>query len=196
MPCTAHERLLGYVELLEKWNYVFRLSGVRDPADMLRVQVFEALAILPYLGEPPCLDVGSGAGSPGMVLAIARPDMQFVLLDSRGRRTTFLQQVKIELNLDNVEVVQSRAEQYRPTRLAETVTARAVAGGAEVAAMTRDARSESARLLVMQSTADDTDLATLDGMGFRPESVPLKVPGVKAPRSVLVALSGKQVPNT
>ncbi len=108
------ELLLSYVELLHKWNKAYNLTAVRDPELHVGRHILDALAVLPHIDGKRFLDVGTGPGIPGIPLAISLPDTHWVLLDSNGKKTRFLTQCKMTLGLSNIEVVQSRIEQYRP----------------------------------------------------------------------------------
>ncbi|MGB2338211.1 MAG: 16S rRNA (guanine(527)-N(7))-methyltransferase RsmG, partial [Alcanivorax sp.] len=100
--------LLAYVDLLVKWNQAYNLTAIRDPQEMVTRHLLDSLAVLAYLEEGDTLDVGTGAGIPGVILAVARPQQAFVLLDSNGKKTRFVRQARRELGLDNVEVVHGR----------------------------------------------------------------------------------------
>ncbi len=137
---AQQEGLLGYLGLLLKWNRVYNLSAVRDPREMVGRQLLDSLAVAPYLHGDRVLDLGTGAGLPGIPLAIAEPRRRFTLIDSNGKKTRFVQQSVIELGLGNVEVVRARVEAFRPDLGFDTVTARAFASlpellGAEPAAL-------------------------------------------------------------
>lgn len=103
-------RLLEFVRLLSKWNRVYNLTAVRDPAEMVTRHLLDSLSVLPYIAGRSVIDVGAGAGLPGIPLALVLPDIQFVLLDSNSKKTRFMQQVKTELQLNNVTVVCARVE--------------------------------------------------------------------------------------
>jgi len=105
-------QLLAYVDLLVKWNQAYNLTAIRDPAEMVTRHLLDSLAVLPYLADTDTLDVGTGAGIPGIILAVSRPQQAFTLLDSNGKKTRFVRQARRELGLDNVEVVHARVEQY------------------------------------------------------------------------------------
>ena len=126
LPAEAVARLGAYLTLLERWNRAYNLTAVRDPEAMVVRHVLDSLSILPWLEGPRVLDVGSGAGLPGIPLAIARPEQGFCLLDSNGKRTRFLTQVAAELRLGNVAVVRGRVEDYRPEILFDSVVSRAL----------------------------------------------------------------------
>lgn len=119
------ESVLQYLQLLHKWNKSYNLTAIREPERMLSEHVFSSLTVMPYLAGIQCLDIGSGAGIPGLILALARPDTEWVLLDSNGKKTRFLNQAKIELGLSNVEVIQERIEDYAADRLFSTIISRA-----------------------------------------------------------------------
>src|SRR5215472_15037920 len=125
LPADGAARLLEYVELLQRWNQAYNLTAVRDPAEMVVKHILDSLAVLPHVQRGPVQDVGAGAGLPGIPLAIARPDLGFTLLDSNGKKTRFIVQAKAGLGLHNVEVVQARAEDYRPPGPFATVLSRA-----------------------------------------------------------------------
>lgn len=121
-PC---DELLNYLTLLHKWNKAYNLTAVRDMKSMVGRHILDSLAILPWIQGTRMLDVGTGAGLPGIPIAIARPDLNVVLLDSNGKKIRFLQEVKRALNLKNVEAVQIRVEDYQPTDRFDTITSRA-----------------------------------------------------------------------
>jgi len=127
-PDPDRERaLLRYLALLARWNRVYNLTAVDDPDTMVHRHLLDSLAVVGFLRGDAFVDVGSGAGLPGIPLAIWMPDRHFTLLDRSARKTRFLTQVKIELRLDNVEVVQSRVETWRPVSGFDGVLSRAFA---------------------------------------------------------------------
>ena len=105
------EQLLAYHQLLLKWNRAYNLTAVRDPLEMISRHLVDSLSILPWVGSGRLLDVGSGPGLPGIPLAICRPDLNVTTLDSNGKKTRFQQQVRIELGLQNLTVINGRVEQ-------------------------------------------------------------------------------------
>lgn len=127
------QRLLAYHQLLVKWNRAYNLTAVRDPLQMVSRHLLDSLSLVPFLQGERFIDVGTGAGLPGMVLAIACPNQQFDLLDSAGKKTRFLFQVKSELNISNIEVRQCRVEGFVPDSLYDGVISRAFASLAEMA---------------------------------------------------------------
>ncbi|MFT5814525.1 MAG: 16S rRNA (guanine527-N7)-methyltransferase [Psychroserpens sp.] len=117
--------LIQYVELLNKWNKAYNLTSVRDPKDMMIKHIMDSLMVGPHLKGQSFIDVGTGPGLPGIPLAILYPERNFVLLDSLGKRVTFLRQVVFQLKLNNVTPVKSRVEQYHPEQPFDGVLSRA-----------------------------------------------------------------------
>lgn len=116
---------LHYLKLLNKWNHAYNLTAVRDPLSMVSRHILDSLAIIPWMKGLRWIDVGTGAGLPGIPLALTFPDKQVVLIDSNGKKIRFLQEVCRALSLNNVEVIQSRVENYHPAQGFDTVISRA-----------------------------------------------------------------------
>lgn len=153
--------LMDYLLLLDKWNAAYNLTAIRDLDSMVSKHLLDSLAILPWLHGKLILDVGTGAGLPGIPLAITRPEQQFVLLDSNGKKTRFLQEVKRTLRLDNLEVVQSRAENYRPAQGFDTVVSRAFSSLDQMIFWTRHLIADNGVWLAMKGRYPDTELETI-----------------------------------
>ncbi len=117
LSAQQHEQLLAYLALLIKWNKAYNLTAVRDPNEMVSRHLLDSLSVVPFVTEAGdnWLDVGSGGGMPGIPLAILFPERQFTLLDSNGKKTRFLTQVKLELKLANLQVIHSRVEEFVPS---------------------------------------------------------------------------------
>ncbi|MEA2080474.1 MAG: 16S rRNA (guanine(527)-N(7))-methyltransferase RsmG, partial [Pseudomonadota bacterium] len=122
---TAAEKLAGFIGLLEKWNRVYNLTAVRDPRAMVVRHILDSLVVVPFLTQGNLLDVGTGAGLPGLPIAIARPEFPVTLLDANAKKLRFVRQAASELGLGNVEVVQSRMQEYQPARSFDMVISRA-----------------------------------------------------------------------
>ena len=180
--CT---RLAAYLALLERWNRAYNLTAVRDPEAMVIRHLLDSLSILPWLQGPQVLDVGSGAGLPGIPLAIARPDCEFCLLDSNGKRTRFLIQAVAELPLTNISVVRSRVEDYQPVTLFNSVVSRAFATLAEMAADAGRLCAPNGRLLAMKGVFPDDELARLSPDYAVVGVYPLHVPHLEAERHLV-----------
>lgn len=154
--------LIDYIGLLARWNRAFNLTAVRDPLDMVSRHLLDSLAVLPWLCDGPVLDAGTGAGLPGIPLAVARPDLEFTLLDSNGKKTRFVRQVVSELGLKHVNVVQARLESYRPARKFATIVARALAPVRELHLTSRHLCRQGGRLLALKGRAPLEEIAALD----------------------------------
>ena len=179
---SAREAMLAYLELLARWNRSFNLTAVRDPLEMVPRHLLDSLAVLPYLTAGPVLDAGTGAGLPGIPLAIARPDLAFTLLDGNGKKTRFVRQAVLTLGLPNVDVIQDRLETYRPARKFATIVTRALAATADLVRVTRHLCADDAILLAMKGRTADEDMAALDN----PAVVhPLSVPFLDGERTLI-----------
>lgn len=161
LPEARFAALIAFLALLAKWNRAFNLTAVRDPLDMVPRHLLDSLAVWPYLHGPRILDLGSGAGLPGMVLALVDPEREWVLLDSNAKKTQFLTQIVIELRPGNVEVVQARAEAYAPPRPFTTVIARALAPLSTVFRLARPLCAAEGRILAMKGVYPEPELAEL-----------------------------------
>jgi len=181
----AQRSLLEYVALLHKWNKVYNLTAIHDPQQMVSNHLLDSLAVMPYLWPGRWLDVGSGAGLPGVVLAVAQPSWQFVLLDSNSKKTSFVQQAIIELGLRNVVVYCSRVEKWQTTERFDGIVSRAFSGLGEFIERTRHLMDERGRWAAMKGIAE-RELASVP-QGCRVERViALQVPGLSAARSLIL----------
>lgn len=185
LPEGACVRLTAYLALLERWNRAYNLTAVREPEAMVIRHLLDSLSILPWLEGPRVLDVGSGAGLPGIPLAIAQPECEFCLLDSNGKRTRFLTQAAMELGLPNVGVVRSRVEDYRPVTLFNSVVSRAFATLSELVADAGRLCAPTGRLLAMKGVFPDDELARLPPMYQLVAVYPLRVPHLDAERHLV-----------
>lgn len=150
--------LFNYLLLLNKWNIAYNLTAIRDLEAMVSKHLLDSLAILPWLHGERIIDVGTGAGLPGIPLAIARPDLQFVLLDSNGKKTRFLNEVKRQLALNNLEIVQFRAENYRPAQGFDTVLSRAFSSLEQMIYWTQHLIADQGIWLAMKGRYPDDEL--------------------------------------
>jgi len=146
----AQEKLIAYLQLMLKWNKAYNLTAIRELDSMVIRHVLDSLSILPYINQSPVLDVGTGAGLPGIPLALCLPDYQFVLLDSNGKKTRFLTQAKIELGIENIEVIHSRIEHYQPDVRFEMITCRAFAALNTILDLTQHLVTSSTRVMAMK----------------------------------------------
>jgi 16S rRNA (guanine527-N7)-methyltransferase len=176
------ELLLQFITLIEKWNKVYNLTAIRNREEMARLHILDSLAICPHLHGKRLIDIGTGAGLPGIPLAIFHPEMEFVLLDSNSKKTRFVQQAILELKLKNVSVLHSRVEDYRPTEGFDSVTCRAFASMSDILKLTSHLLNEDGLLLAMKGQRPDEELTALS----QPyKVVPIVVPSVEAERCLV-----------
>ncbi|MDZ7736682.1 MAG: 16S rRNA (guanine(527)-N(7))-methyltransferase RsmG [Gammaproteobacteria bacterium] len=161
------------------------MTSVRDPAAMVPYHLLDSLSLLPYLDGQRCLDMGTGAGLPGIILALARPDQHWVLLDSNSKKTRFLQQVRMQLDIGNVEIVRDRISEFSPATPFDIITARALAGLDKLCRWSQPLLAPGGRLLAMKSTPDETELAAIAGLSVDYRAHNLDIPGVDGPRSLI-----------
>ena len=186
LSTEAQNKLLDYLQLLHKWNKTYNLTAIRDPQQMVSHHLLDSLAVMPYLWMGLWLDVGCGAGLPGLVLAIALPEWQFILLDSNSKKTSFVQQAIIELGLRNASVHCARAEDWQSAHLFDGIISRAFTGLGKFLSSTRHLAAPECRWAAMKGIPE-RDLETLPS-GCRVERViPLQVPGLQAARSLVIA---------
>ena len=185
-PGALVTKLLDYVALIAKWNRVYNLTAVRDPGEMIGLHVLDSLAVLPHLPGRTLLDVGSGAGLPGIPLAIARPDLEVTLLDSNQKKTSFQQQAAIELGLTNVRTVNARAESWETQQRFDVVISRAFSEIADFVSAAGRLAADGGVLLAMKGVYPHDELARMP-MAYRTRAVvPLTVPGVAAERHLVL----------
>ena len=187
VPEHVPEKLIDYMGLLTHWNKAYNLTAVRDPVEMVSKHLLDSLAVLPFIGEGRVADVGSGAGLPGIPLALSLPATRFVLIDSNGKKTRFLNQAKMVLNLDNMDVVNQRVEDYSPKNdgiaiYFDAIIARAYANTQDILKSTAHLQKQETRILVMQGKLDES----LEMPGYEiKQSHLLDVHGLDADRHLL-----------
>lgn len=183
LPEDKRQQLLDYVALLNKWNKVHNLTAVRDPEEMVTLHLLDSLALLPHVQAKRLLDVGSGAGLPGIPLAICLPALHVTVMDSNQKKASFMLQAKAELGLDNLEVVCGRVEDYQPEAPFDVITSRAFSELALFVKLTRHLGTEGGQWLAMKGVYPQEELDKLD---LVPSQVlPLKVPGLQAQRHLV-----------
>lgn len=183
VPSDARAKLLAYLDLLIKWNHAYNLTAVRDPAAMVPRHLLDSLAVLPFIHGTTLADLGSGAGLPGIPLAIARPDMQVTLIESNGKKARFLREVARSLPLANITVEQARVQDVTGTF--DAVTARAFASLADMLTWGGHLLAENGRWLALKGQSDPDEIAAVPGE-FRVLSVhKLAVPAIDGERCVI-----------
>ena len=177
--------LLKYLGELVIWNKVYNLTAVRQPVEMVTRHLLDSLVVLPHVEGRTC-DVGSGAGVPGVPLALANPALHVTLLDSGGKKARFLRHLQRTLPLTNVEVVEARAEAFTPTARFDSVVTRAFGSLREFLEQTASLGADRGRWLSMKGKLDRKELADVPP-GFRIEQqLPLKVPGLDEDRHLII----------
>lgn len=183
IPEETQTKLIDYLALLARWNQVYNLTAIRDPDEMLTKHIADSLSVAPYLHGKRFIDVGSGAGLPGMVLAMIFPQQKWTLLDSNGKKTRFLLHAKINLGLENVEVVQSRVETYTPEACFDGVITRAWTSISEMLTTTQQLYCKDAKLWAMKGKYPEEELAALPEATFTVYK--LDVPGLGEQRHLV-----------
>ena len=186
LPQAARKSLLGYRDLLAKWNRTYNLTSITEPAQMISHHLLDSLAVLPHLPIGRVIDIGTGPGLPGIPLSIARPEQQFVLLDSNGKKTRFINQVVGELGLHNVTVINERVENYRPEKRFDVVISRAFATINDMLEASTHLVTEKGLFLAMKGKYPHSEVEQLP-RGFELISaVPLTIKGLDAERHLLM----------
>jgi 16S rRNA (guanine527-N7)-methyltransferase len=179
------DSLRKLVDELEAGNAQFNLTAIRDRPGMLRKHVLDSLTLQPYLRGERIADVGTGAGFPGLVLAIVNPQRRLTLIEGTGKKARFVEQTVERLGLKNVQVIHSRAESYRPFELFDTVAARALSSLADFVAFAGHLATPQGRLLAMKGKRPDDEMFALP-KSFRVLAVHgLKVPGLPDERHLV-----------
>jgi 16S rRNA (guanine527-N7)-methyltransferase len=180
------DQLLAYLELLISWNKAYNLTAIRDPAQMIALHLLDSLTVLPHVTGEHLIDVGTGAGLPGIPLAIMYPDKQFTLLDSNGKKTRFLFQVRCHLGLTNVVEIQSRVEQHQPRKCYDAVLSRAFTSIADMVDKCHHLLAAQGVFLAMKGKFPQSELSEV-AKDYKVEtSHTLQVPGVEGERHLIV----------
>jgi 16S rRNA (guanine527-N7)-methyltransferase len=179
-------KLLDHLELLEKWNRVHNLTSIRDKEKAVSVHLLDSLAAVPYVSGPRVLDAGSGAGFPGLPVALSRPELQVDLLDSNHKKCAFLRQAVAEAGATNAKVVCDRVETYRPASPYDCILSRALADLADIVALTEHLLAPGGVLAAMKGVYPFEEIERIPS-GFRVRQVhALSVPGLDAERHLVL----------
>ena len=177
--------LAEFIKQLARWNKVYNLTAVRHPQDMVKYHILDSLSVFPWLQGTRVLDVGSGAGLPGIPLAIACPEQQFYLLDSNAKRTRFMVQMVAELGLNNVSVIRSRIEDYQPDFKFDCITARAYASIADLLAKTAKLCATTGCVLAMKGQYPNMELEAIENNDWSVAIYPVQIPELDAKRHII-----------
>lgn len=181
----VQDKLLAYLKLLEQWNKVHNLTAISDPKEMVMLHILDSLSVTRFIHGTHIIDVGTGAGLPGIPLALTMPEKDFVLLDSNNKRTLFLNQVVLELKIKNVTVVHSRAEDYFSERCFDTVLTRAFSSVKEMLKATAHLVCNDGHFLAMKGVYPEEEIQNFPEE-FRVFSVhALRINGLNAERHLV-----------
>lgn len=177
-------KLLDYVALLQKWNKVYNLTSIRDPLEMVTLHLLDSLSVLPYINTSNLLDVGSGGGLPGIVLAIVKPELQVTTIDTVQKKVIFMRQAKAELGLSNLTVVHNRVENFKKGPKFDAIISRAFSDLSLFMSLTRHLINENGTWLAMKGLVPNAEIVMLKQQ--LSEVIPLKVAGLNAQRHLLI----------
>jgi 16S rRNA (guanine527-N7)-methyltransferase len=190
LPEGTRDQLLAYTALLAKWNRTYNLTAIRDPLAMVSHHLLDALAVLPHLhmpdGNARVADIGSGAGVPGIPIALARPQWQVTLVESNQKKATFLRQAKIELALANVQIHEGRVEAWRPERPFAIAISRAFAELADFVSACRHVLAPAGVIAAMKGKDAGDEIARLPAGVRCAAPIVLRVPFVDGARHLLL----------
>ena len=182
-------KLIKYVELLNKWNKTYNLTSVRKPEQMVSRHLLDSLAICPYIRGKRILDVGTGAGLPGIPLAVSFPSLHFTLLDSNNKKTRFVTQAISELELSNVDVVQSRVEDAQFAEPFDVIITRAYSAIGDMLKQTAHLLAEDGCFLAMKGINPVAEIDELPENFLLKENYVINVPGLDESRHLLEIIS-------
>jgi len=182
----AQNKLLAYLELMAKWNRVYNLTALRNPREWVTHHLLDSLSVLPHIRGPLVVDVGSGAGLPGLALAMARPDWQVVSVEAVDKKAAFQRQVAAELALTNVKIEGRRVEDAVLAGGADTVVSRAFSSLADFVNLTRHLLKPDGQWAAMKGRLPQEEIAALPAEVRVREVIELKVPGLNAERCVVM----------
>ena len=181
----AQQQLIHYLELLQTWNRTFNLTTITDPRDMVYLHLIDSLMVQPFLHGSRMLDVGSGAGLPGIPLAIANPEQTWVLLDKNNKKTRFMTQAIAELGLSNAEAVQTRCEDFHPTHCFDSILSRAFGTIRLFVESTTHLLCEQGRFIAMKGKYPQDELSDLPTNTVLQKSEKLDIKGINAERHII-----------
>ncbi len=184
------KKLLDYLSLLQKWNKVYNLTAIRDPQEMVALHILDSLAVVPYLWGKRWLDVGTGAGIPGVILAIVYPEWSFSLLDSNSKKTSFIKQAVIELGMKNVQVICDRVEKFQEADPFDGIISRAYADTSDFVCSTKHLMSKEGKWAAMKGSPEQ-ELQDLPVDIQVERIIPLRIPGLNASRCLVILKANK-----
>ncbi len=183
------QSVMQYLLLIEKWNRIHNLTAIRNPDEMFIQHIMDSLAILPHINGPQIVDIGSGAGLPGIPIALARPDWSVTLVESNTKKSSFLQQVKIEMGLKNIEIAAKRIEEYQPHIKFNTIISRAFSSLGAFIDLSKHLNHSPDHLcewLAMKADCADQELNQIATPFVIDRIIDITVPGLVAKRQLIV----------
>jgi len=183
---AGDDRLMEYITELMNWNRIYNLTSVRKPTEIVPRHILDSLSVIPHLKGNRILDIGTGAGLPGIPLAIACPEREFVLLDSSSKKLRFIQQTLTILDLDNVSLEHTRIEDYRPDSLFDTVICRAFSDLRDLYQHAMRLCVADGRMLAMKGIYPMAEIESLENKDVIDDVVSLHVPGLDADRHLVL----------
>lgn len=186
IPAEQQAQLIGYVDMLHKWNKAYNLTSVRDPQEMIVKHIMDSIVVSQHLEGETFIDVGTGPGLPGIPLAIVNPDKQFTLLDSLGKRIRFIRQVLHELKITNVTPVQSRVEDFLPEQGFDGVLSRAFASMSDMVNWCHHLPAEQGKFLALKGQVDQEEIDALPADCSVTDIKALMVPGLEGQRHLVI----------
>ena len=178
------EKLIAYLYLLRKWNKTYNLTAIRQINEMVSQHLLDSLSLLPYLTSGDLLDIGSGAGLPGIPLAVCCPDMKVTLMDSNGKKVRFMRQAMVELQLKNVIVEHHRIEKYPVKEKYSMITARAWTSLQDIIKFSQDHLADTGVFLLMKGQYPEQEISQIQA-SWKIQTYPLDIPGVKGERHLV-----------
>jgi len=186
VEAEQQQKMMKYLGLLQKWNRVYNLTAIDKTELMVSHHLLDSLAVLPHLMAGRWLDVGSGAGLPGLVLALMRPDWEFELLDSNSKKCSFVQQAAIELNIKNIQVTCARVQDWKKAKKFDGIISRAFAGLEKFVVLTRHLLMPGGVWVAMKGMPPNQELQQLPAGIVLKRIISLQVPGVDGERCLVI----------
>lgn len=186
VEAEQQQKMMKYLGLLQKWNRVYNLTAIDKTELMVSHHLLDSLAVLPHLMAGRWLDVGSGAGLPGLILALMRPDWEFELLDSNSKKCSFVQQAAIELNIKNIQVTCARVQDWKKAKKFDGIISRAFAGLEKFVVLTRHLLMPGGGWVAMKGMPPNQELQQLPAGIVLKRIISLQVPGVDGERCLVI----------
>jgi len=188
----TQEKLVHYLELMQAWNRVFNLTNITHPREMVLLHIIDSLLVAPFLQGDQLLDVGTGAGLPGIPLALIHPQQHWLLLDKNNKKTRFLTQVVAELHLANVNVVQARTEEFHPAKCFDTIISRAFSSLQMFVSSTQHLLCTNGKWLAMKGKYPDEEIRDISSAFVVESSKKLVIKGMDVERHLISLIRNKE----